>query len=429
MEYTLGLFRGKPNPAQLNQTSNAWIGGAGLLGEDVNPRRLEVLAAMGHQRAGRAYLCLAAGLLAGALRPALTSAQQQAPPPAQSQQPATVPAARNGQTSPPETEPSSLRVQHGQQMPGTISGTVVDQTGTAVAGAQVTLSCGDQPRTQDALSDDDGLFSFVGVAPGPFQLTVSATSFAPQSVAGILQPGETDILPQIALALATESTSVEVVAPRAEIAEAEIKEEEHQRVFGVVPNFYVTYDPRAVPLSPKQKFELAWRTTIDPVTFAATGAVAGIQQADDDFSGYGQGARGFAKRYGASYADAAVGAFIGGAMLPSLLKQDPRYFYKGIGSKKSRFLYAIANSVICKGDNGRWQPDYSGILGSLAAGGISNLYYPPQNREGLELTLENTLIGIGESAGENLLQEFVIPKLRPKLANRNPTPPSTNSAN
>ena len=82
---------------------------------------------------------------------------------------------------------------------------------------------------------------------------------------------------------------------------------------------------------------------------------------------------------------------IGDAILPSILKQDPRYFYKGSGTTRSRILYALANAVVCKGDNGHWQPDYSGILGSLAAGGISNLYYPASNRNGVQLTFENTL--------------------------------------
>ena len=74
---------------------------------------------------------------------------------------------------------------------------------------------------------------------------------------------------------------------------------------------------------------------------------------------------------------------LGGAVFPSLFKQDPRYFYKGTGSISSRALYAIANSVICKGDNERWQPNYSAILGGIAAGGISNLYYPASNRSGV----------------------------------------------
>jgi hypothetical protein len=178
-----------------------------------------------------------------------------------------------------------------------------------------------------------------------------------------------------------------------------------------------------VPLAPKQKFELAWKTIVDPVTFGVTGVIAGIQQAQNDFSGYGQGAEGYGKRYGASYADAVTGTIIGSAILPSLLKQDPRYFYKGTGSKRSRILYAIANSVICKGDNGHWQANYSGILGSLASGGISNLYYPAKNRDGAELTFENTLIGIGETAAVNLLQEFVVRRLTPNASHHEPVDP------
>ncbi len=191
----------------------------------------------------------------------------------------------------------------------------------------------------------------------------------------------------------------------------------------MIPNFYVSYVPNAAPLASKQKFQLAWRTTIDPVNFAITGAIAGVQQATNTFSGYGQGAQGYGKRYGASYADLVTGTFIGSAILPSLLKQDPRYFYKGTGSVRSRVLYAIANSVICKGDNGHWQANYSGILGSLASGGISNLYYPEQNRNGAALTVENTLIGIGETAATNLLQEFVIRKLTPNLPHQQSNTP------
>jgi hypothetical protein len=148
-----------------------------------------------------------------------------------------------------------------------------------------------------------------------------------------------------------------------------------------------------------------------------------VEQATDEFSGYGQGAQGYAKRFGASYADTVSSTFIGGAILPSLLKQDPRYFYKGTGSTRSRLLYAIANSVICKGDNRRWQVNYSGILGALASGGLSNLYYPSTDRDGIGLTFENAVIGIGQGAAANILQEFVIKKLTPKLPNQNPPKP------
>jgi len=224
------------------------------------------------------------------------------------------------------------------------------------------------------------------------------------------------------MALATAVTEVRVVPSRIEVAEDQIKAQEKQRVLGVVPNFYVSYDHNAVALTSKQKFELAWKTTVDPVSFGVTGAIAGIQQAQNAFSGYGQGAQGYGRRFGASYADFVVSTYIGGAMLPSLLKQDPRYFYKGSGSKRSRILYAIANSVICKGDDGHWQANYSSMLGSLAAGGISNLYYPADSR-GAELTFENTLIGIGESAAVNVLQEFVIRKLTRNVPNPEPANP------
>jgi hypothetical protein len=302
------------------------------------------------------------------------------------------------------------------RLPGSISGTVVDQSGAPVPGARVKLSyevqSSEQPD-QEVLSGDDGQFSLANVAPGPFHLTITSVGFATLASSGVLQSGESYAVPQIALILATSVTEVRVVVSRTEIAEDQIKVQEKQRVLGVVPNFYVSYDHHAVPLDPKQKFELAWKSTIDPVSFGLTGAIAGIQQAQNDFSGYGQGAQGYAKRFGASYANFVASTYIGGAILPSLLKQDPRYFYKGSGSKRSRILYALANSVICKGDNGHWQANYSGILGSLAAGGISNLYYPAENRDGAELTFENTLIGIGESAAVNLLQEFVIRRLTP----------------
>ena len=302
------------------------------------------------------------------------------------------------------------------QGPGTITGIVVDQTGAPVSGARVKLSREDQSPIQEVLSDGDGRFTLTQIAPGPFQLTTDSAGFATQASSGILRSGETYTIPQITLAVATAVTEVRVVPSRIEVAEDQIKVQEKQRVLGVVPNFYVSYVHNPVPLAPKQKFELAWKTAVDPVSFGVNGAVAGIQQAQNQFSGYGQGAQGYAKRFGASYANFLTSTFIGGAMLPSLLKQDPRYFYKGTGSKRSRILYALANSVICKGDDGHWQANYSSIIGSLAAGGISNLYYPAKNRDGVELTFENALIGIGESAAVNLLQEFVMRKLTPSAS-------------
>jgi hypothetical protein len=345
------------------------------------------------------------------------------PAAAQSQQPPIGPEMKSSPPDPRETGASTHEQLPNQQLSASLNGTIVDPTGAAVAGARVLLSRGDQSPSQEVLSGDDGQFSFPNVVPGPFQLTITLQGFTTQTSSGILRPGESYTVPQIPMALATAVTEVRVVLSRSEVAEDQIKAQEKQRVLGVVPNFYVSYEHNAVPLTSKQKFELAWKTSVDPVSFGLTGAIAGIQQAQNDFSGYGQGAQGYAQRYGASYANFVAGTYIGGAILPSLLKQDPRYFYKGSGSKRSRALYAIANSVICKGDNGHWQANYSSILGSLAAGGISNLYYPPENRDGAEITFENALIGIGESAAVNLLQEFVIRRLTRNVPTYQPATP------
>ncbi|HLV96698.1 MAG TPA: carboxypeptidase-like regulatory domain-containing protein [Candidatus Acidoferrales bacterium] len=308
----------------------------------------------------------------------------------------------------PASEPAD------QQPGGSISGTVVDQSGTALARARVTLAREDGSVTQEAQSDDDGQFFFVNVSPGPFRLTMTAAGFTTQTAAGTLHPGEAYKIARVALAVADVMTEVRVTPSQA--AEAQLKDEEKQRVLGMVPNFYVTYIRDAAPLDAKQKFQLAWKSSIDPVTFGIVGATAGLQQAANQFGGYGQGAQGYGKRLGAAYADVTISTFIGGAILPSLLKQDPRYFYKGRGSKRSRIMYALAASVICKGDNGHWQANYSNILGSVASGGISNLYYPPQSRNDAALTFESAALAIGATAGANLLQEFVVPKLTLKKA-------------
>ncbi|MGC2401449.1 MAG: carboxypeptidase-like regulatory domain-containing protein [Acidobacteriaceae bacterium] len=300
---------------------------------------------------------------------------------------------------------------------GTISGRVVDQTGNFVVSA-VLMLVPDGHAEMHAKSNAEGRFTFPNVPVGAFELDISAPGFAVRQVDGVLHPGETQEMLDVAIDIAGATTEVQVSgADHYELAEEQIKVQETQRVLGVIPNFYVTYDPNALSLRSKQKFELAWKSNVDPVTFASSGFVAGLQQATDGFNGYGQGSQGYAKRFAASYADTFIGNMIGGAILPSILKQDPRYFYKGTGSIRSRVFYALATAVICKGDNGRWQPDYSGILGSLAAGGISNLYYPAKSRNGAQLTFENTLLGIAGSGIGNIFQEFVVRKLTPRARN------------
>ena len=242
-------------------------------------------------------------------------------------------------------------------------------------------------------------------------------------MAGNLGSNESYLTPAIRLELAPVVTDVTVRLTTEQIAAEQMKVQEQQRLLAVIPNYYATYVADAAPMNPKQKFELAWKLAIDPTSFLIAGIIAGGQQANNSLPGYGQGATGYANRFGAAYGDFFIGTYISNAILPSLLKQDPRYFYKGTGSIKSRILYALEMSVVTKGDNGHWQPNYSGILGSLAVGGISNLYYPEDSRHGFETTLNTTLIGIGTSAGVNILQEFVFRKVTPK---KPPVDPPTN---
>jgi Carboxypeptidase regulatory-like domain len=328
----------------------------------------------------------------------------------------------------PDTPTPKVAIEGQQEqrnLPGSIAGRVVGQDGKPLAGTKVKLVLDDQPGSKEFLTDDDGRFTFTDIAPGSFQLTVTSEGFAANTSMGTLHSEETLTVPQVTLVLPTAITKVEVQLSPIEIAQEQMNDEMKQRVLGVIPNFYVTYVPDAAPLTTKQKFKMNTRLSFDPAYFVLTGAVAGVQQARNEFSGYGQGAEGYAKRYGATFADFTISNFLGNAVFPSLFKQDPRYFYKGKGSTKSRVLYALANAVICKGDNRHWQANYSGILGSLVAGGISNLYYPKSDRSA-GLTFENTAIGIGGTAILNLMKEFVLTKITTNVPGR-PDPANLNA--
>jgi Carboxypeptidase regulatory-like domain len=313
--------------------------------------------------------------------------------------------------------------QSDRQLAGSISGKIIDQSGASIGGAHVKLAREDQSPAQEILADSNGQFSFSNVAPGPFHLTISSEGLASQEISGTVQPGEPCVIPLAMLVVATQVTEVRVGLTREELADVQIREEEKQRVFGIIPNFFVTYDHNAVPLTAKQKFRLARKSSTDPVTFLGVGAIAGINQAGNRWSGYGQGMQGYAKRYGATYGDVFSGTYIGGAILPSLLKQDPRYIYKGTGSKRMRLLYAVSSSFICRGDNGRWQPNYSNVGGNLAAGAIANIYYPASNRHGASLVFTTALIRLSETTIASIFQEFFVPRLTPNRPTRSTSQP------
>jgi len=321
---------------------------------------------------------------------------------AQAQEPAAPPANPNAQSAPAPSAPPQAA-----PTAGVISGTVTDKEGALAVGAQVTLIQNGQPEHSIA-SGNNGEFSFSNVPPGPFRLKVTAPGFNTQQYVSELQPGQALLVPPIELAVTGAVTEVKVGGSPEEIAEVEVKQELQQRVFGFIPNFYVTYGVDPAPLFAKQKFYLAWKSVQDPVTILGVAFIAGIDQASDQFGGYGQGAAGYGRRFGAEYGDVFFGTFIGSAILPSVLHQDPRYFYQGTGSTKSRLAHALENSVVARNDRTRkFEPNYSGIIGSFAAGGISFLYYPPSDRT-TGLFLQNSLIRLAESSVAGVLQEFVL---------------------
>ena len=300
------------------------------------------------------------------------------------------------------------------QAPGSIAGTVTDSDGALVAGALVVLRSGATRETRTVISDSAGRFVFERVGAGEFHLTVTAKGLSMGEVSGTLEAGASVTVPEIRLRVATETTEV-TVSPAAQraIAEDEVKTEEKQRVLAIVPNYFVTYDKNPMPLDAKQKFDLGWHVVLDPTHFMFSAIAAGVEQADDTFPGFGQNAAGYGQRYGAALATSTTSALLRGSVFPALFRQDPRYFYKGTGSNWARAKYALSTAVICKGDNGKWQMNYSGILAGFASGGISNSYYAASDRHGAGLTFESGALDIAGVGVGHLLQEFLFKRFTP----------------
>jgi len=181
-------------------------------------------------------------------------------------------------------------------------------------------------------------------------------------------------------------------------AEEELKQQETQRVAGIMATFNTTRNPNAVPLSSGQKFRLFFRSAFDPWPFGLTAVVAGIGQAQDSTPEWGQGMQGYGKRFGAGYSDYFLGNFFGNAVLPSLMHEDPRYFQKGSGKVINRALWAAASTVWCKRDNGKWGPNWANVGGNLIGSAIGRVYYPASERtvsdtvtDGLTVSAEGIL--------------------------------------
>ena len=306
------------------------------------------------------------------------------------------------------------------QASASIAGTVRDSNEAAVPGVQVKLigvNLAGQTNAVDrvAITDRKGAFRFGALAPGTYQVKIDAVGVelsAPVEV--VLGAGEERELPLVATRIPTQTTTVHVVATLNDVAQAQVQEQEKQRVLGFLPNYYNSYIWNAAPMTSKLKFKLALRETTDPFTFLTAAALAGVEQQHNTFPGYGQGTEGYAKRFGAAYADTVSSRMFSRAILPVVLHQDPRYFYRGSGSIRSRLFYAVAQSVVSRGDDGRLEPNYSQVLGNFASAGLSNVYRSPGDRR-VGLTLRNGLIITATGAAENVLREFLSRKLTPNV--------------
>jgi hypothetical protein len=298
-----------------------------------------------------------------------------------------------------------------QQETGSMSGTVSDAYGNVIPNAMVTLDGPLPADRRQVVANDTGGFAFDKLRGNTsYRVSISVAGFVTWTSAEIiLAPGQFMLLQGVNLKIEGEQTSVTVYGSTEQIAVEQVHFAEQQRVLGIIPNFYVVYDSKnAVPLTTKLKYKLALRVSVDPVSIAAVTSMAAIKQAADtpDFV---QGAKGYGQRVGAIGADSFSDILIGGAVLPSLLHQDPRYFYQGTGTTKSRLRHALFNPFICRGDNGRPQPNYSSLGGDLASSAISNAYYPQSNR-GAGLVFGNFAIGTVERMASGFAQEFILRK-------------------
>jgi hypothetical protein len=300
-----------------------------------------------------------------------------------------------------------------------ISGTVIDSENEIIPGATIVLEGPSADDRRTAVANDLGSFGFTGLNPGgPYYITIKADGFSPwRSEAVSLSPGQFFILSGIRMMIAGGETSVTVLGSSEQIAAQQVAVAEKQRVMGVIPNFYVVYDHDPAPLTTRLKFQLAFRAGTDPIVFLGSAMVAGMDQAGDT-PDYAQGAKGYGQRLGANYATGFTDIMLGGAILPSLLHQDPRYFYQGTGTTRSRVFHALSSPFICRGDSGRWEPNFSSVGGDLAASAISNTYYPETSR-GTGLVMQNFLVTTSGRMVNSVIQEFLLKRITSGARNRN----------
>jgi hypothetical protein len=194
----------------------------------------------------------------------------------------------------------------------------------------------------------------------------------------------------------------------------EQRKPENDRIFWTLPNYLTVENGKQIPpLTTGQKFKLVALGTFDPVEYPYVGVLALIDQAENDDPSFGQGMKGYAKRYGAAFTDTITENFMVGAVFPSLLHQDPRYFQLGKGGFWRRAGYAASRIFITRTDSGKRQFNYSEWAGSAVAAALSPFYHPPQDRN----ALNSANIWVTQLWGDALgfeLKEFW-PDIRRKL--------------
>ena len=292
---------------------------------------------------------------------------------------------------------------------GTVVGTAVDVNGNPVPNAIVRIKRSENSDGQMPLIAENGFFEFTGVQPGvPYQISITADDFADWTSSPMtLDPGQLKIVTGIQLRIRAGLTHAQVTYHPLEVATEQLKGAK-QRVRSVVPNSLVCYETNPAVLTVKMKFHLGLKSSTDPVTVGVFFATAGVRQAGNRPT-YGQGWGAYGKRVGVTAADGFSRTMIGTAILPSLLHQDPRYFYQGTGTTSSRTRHAMLSPFIARGDNGRWEPNYSTIGGDLMSSALSNIYYPHANR-GPKLVFGDFAISTAGRVGASLAQEFIISK-------------------
>jgi len=310
--------------------------------------------------------------------------------------------------SEPQLSPQSSASGASSTASASISGTVLDSNGDVIQDARVQLSRAETTGTlTEVKSGTTGQFGFSHLDPGTYVVTVygnAMTTFVSAPIT--VHATESVTVPHVVLGVSATTTSITVVdKEQASIEQVRIAEQ--QRVFKVFPNFYSSFDPNAPPMLTRQKYRLGVRTLIDPVTFMSTAAIAGAEQYQNVFSSFGGGFEGYAKRYGAAYANHASSEMFTRAIFPSIFHTDPRYFIQGTGSTRDRALHAVSSTFVTRSDSGARRINFSQILGEFAASGLSNAYFPAKER-GVSLVLVNGFAGLGGNMLDNLLREFVL---------------------